>query len=134
MNQHARVDSAPVPFIDLAAQRRHLGSKIDEAIAKVTSHCQFVMGPEVIAFEKQLAEFCGARHAVSCASGTDALLLALMAKEIGPGDAVICPTFTFCATAEVVVLLGATPILADVEADTFNMDVASVEKAIAVLG
>ena len=132
MNQHARVDSAPVPFIDLAAQRRHLGSKIDEAIAKVTSHCQFVMGPEVIAFEKQLAEFCGARHAVSCASGTDALLLALMAKEIGPGDAVICPTFTFCATAEVVVLLGATPILADVEADTFNMDVASVEKAIAV--
>ena len=132
MNQPARVDSAPVPFIDLAAQRRHLGSKIDEAIAKVTSHCQFVMGPEVIAFEKQLAEFCGARHAVSCASGTDALLLALMAKEIGPGDAVICPTFTFCATAEVVVLLGATPILADVEADTFNMDVASVEKAIAV--
>jgi dTDP-4-amino-4,6-dideoxygalactose transaminase len=132
MNQHARVDSAPVPFIDLAAQRRRLGSKIDEAIAKVTTHCQFVMGPEVIAFEKQLAEFCGARHAVSCASGTDALLLALMAKEIGPGDAVICPTFTFCATAEVVVLLGATPIFADVEADTFNIDIASVEKAIAV--
>jgi dTDP-4-amino-4,6-dideoxygalactose transaminase len=132
MNQHARVDSAPVPFIDLAAQRRRLGSKIDEAIAKVTTHCQFVMGPEVIAFEKQLAEFCGARHAVSCASGTDALLLALMAKEIGPGDAVICPTFTFCATAEVVVLLGATPIFADVEADTFNIDIASVENAIAV--
>ena len=132
MNEHARVDSTPIPFVDLAAQRRRLGTRIDEAIARVTTHCQFVMGPEVTAFEKQLAEFCGARHAISCASGTDALLLALMAKEVGPGDAVICPSFTFCATAEVVVLLGATPIFADVEAETINLDIASVEKAIAV--
>jgi len=130
MNQHTRIE--PVPFIDLAAQRRRLGSKIDEALARVTSHCAFVMGPEVTALETELASFCGVKHAISCASGTDALLLALMAKEIGPGDAVICPSFTFCATAEVVALLGATPVFADVDADTFNIDAASVEKAIAI--
>jgi dTDP-4-amino-4,6-dideoxygalactose transaminase len=130
MNQHARVDSAPIPFIDLAAQRRRLGSKVDEALARVTNHCGFVMGPEVTAFEKELAAFCGAKHAISCASGTDALLLVLMAKEIGPGDAVICPTFTFCATAEVAALLGATPVFADVDADTFNINAASAKKAV----
>ena len=130
MNQHTRIE--PVPFIDLAAQRRRLGSKIDDALARVTAHCGFVMGPEVTALETELAKFCGVKHAISCASGTDALLLALMAKEIGPGDAVICPSFTFCATAEVVALLGATPVFADVNAETFNVDAASVEKAIAV--
>jgi dTDP-4-amino-4,6-dideoxygalactose transaminase len=129
MNQHTRIE--PVPFIDLAAQRRRLGTKIDEALARVTAHCAFVMGPEVAAFEAELAAFCGAKHAISCASGTDALLLSLMAKEIGPGDAVICPSFTFCATAEVVALLGATPVFADVDADTFNINAASTEKAIA---
>jgi dTDP-4-amino-4,6-dideoxygalactose transaminase len=129
MNQHTRIE--PVPFIDLAAQRRLLGSKIDEALARVTAHCGFVMGPEVTALENELAAFCGVKHAISCASGTDALLLALMAKEIGPGDAVICPSFTFCATAEVVALLGATPVFADVDADTFNINAASVEKAVA---
>jgi dTDP-4-amino-4,6-dideoxygalactose transaminase len=132
MNQHARVSSAPVPFIDLAAQRRRLGSKIDEAIARVTEHCLFVLGPEVRTLEAELAKFGGARHAISCASGTDALLLVLMARNIGPGDAVICPSFTFCATAEVAVLLGATPVFADVDADTFNINVASTKKAIAV--
>src|SRR3954468_9539987 len=96
MNQHARVSSTPMPFIDLAAQRRRLGSRIDEAIARVNTHCQFVMGPEVRALESELAAFGGVRHAISCASGTDALLLVLLAKEIGPGDAVICPSFTFC--------------------------------------
>jgi dTDP-4-amino-4,6-dideoxygalactose transaminase len=131
MNQHARLDPAPVSFIDVAAQRRRLGSKIDEAVARVLSHCQFVMGPEVRALETELADFCGARHAISCASGTDALLLVLMAKEIGPGDAVICPAFTFCATAEVVALCGATPVFADVDAATFNIDPDSLERAIA---
>jgi len=131
MTQHARLDLAPIPFIDLAAQRRRLGAAVDEAVARVMSHCQFVMGPEVAAFEKDLAAFGGAKHALSCASGTDALLLVLMAHRIGPGDAVICPTFTFCATAEVVALLGATPILADVEEETFNLDPASVRKALA---
>jgi dTDP-4-amino-4,6-dideoxygalactose transaminase len=131
MNQHARIDMQPIPFIDLAAQRRRLGSQIDKAIARVTEHCQFVLGPEVKALESELAAFAGTRHVVSCASGTDALALALMARGIGPGDAVICPSFTFCATAEVVVLLGATPIFADVEEGTFNIDVASADKAVA---
>ena len=130
MNQHTRLDP-PVPFIDIAAQRRRLGSAVDEAIARVTAHCQFIMGPEVRALEADLAAFCGARHAVSCASGTDALILVLMAKGVGPGDAVFCPAFTFCATAEVVALLGATPVFVDVEAATFNIDPNSLERAIA---
>ena len=85
-------------------------------------HCQFILGPEVRAAEAELAAFCGARHAITCASGTDALLLPLMAKGIGPGDAVICPAFTFYATAEVVALLGATPVFVDVEEASFNLD------------
>jgi dTDP-4-amino-4,6-dideoxygalactose transaminase len=129
MNQQPRF--APIPFIDVAAQRRHLGARIDAAIARVLDHCQFVMGPEVGALEADLAAFCGARHALACASGTDALLLALMAKGIGRGDAVICPAFTFCATAEAVALLGATPVFVDVEEATFNIDPASLEAAVA---
>jgi dTDP-4-amino-4,6-dideoxygalactose transaminase len=128
MNQHTRL--APIPFIDVAAQRRRLGSKVDEAVARVLAHCQFIGGPEVGEFEQALAAFCGARHAVSCASGTDALVLVLMARAIGPGDAVICPTFTFCATAEVVALVGATPVFADVDADTFNLDADSCGRAV----
>ena len=130
MNQHARVSVAPIPFIDVAAQRRRLGKAVDEATARVLNHCQFLMGPEVAQFEKELAAFCGAKHALSCSSGTDALVMTLMAKGIGPGDAVFCPTFTFCATAESVALVGATPVLVDVHADTFNIDVASLKSAI----
>jgi len=129
MNQHTRL--RPIPFIDLAAQRRRLASRIDAAIARVVDHCQFILGPEVRTLEAELAAFCGARHALSCASGTDALLLALMAKGIGPGDAVLCPSFTFCATAEVAALLGATPVFADVDAATFNINLASLRRAIA---
>ncbi len=131
MNQHARVDEKPIPFIDVAAQRRRLGSAIDEAVARVLAHCQFILGPEVRALEAELAAFCGARHAIGCSSGTDALLLVLMAWEIGPGDAVICPTFTYHATAEMVALLGATPVMADVEAESFNLDPDSLECAVA---
>ena len=131
MNQSVRPSIAPVPFIDVGAQRRRLGRAIDDAIARVTTHCQFIQGPEVAEFEARLAEFCGARYAVGCASGTDALMLVLMANGVGPGDAVICPAFTFCATAEVVVLLGATPVFADVDADTFNLSAASVKRAVA---
>jgi dTDP-4-amino-4,6-dideoxygalactose transaminase len=120
-----------IPFVDVAAQRRRLGTRIDEAIDRVTAHCQFILGPEVRALEAELARFCGARHAVTCASGTDALVMVLMAKRIGPGDAVICPAFTFCATAEVVALLGATPVFADVDEATFNIDPKSLERAIA---
>jgi len=131
MNQHARVDEKPIPFIDVAAQRRRLGSAIDDAVARVLAHCQFIQGPEVRALEAELAAFCGARHAIGCSSGTDALLLVLLAWEVGPGDAVICPTFTFHATAEMVALLGATPVLADVRADTFNLDPESLVRAVA---
>jgi dTDP-4-amino-4,6-dideoxygalactose transaminase len=131
MNQHTRVDERPIPFIDVGAQRRRLGTAIDEAVARVLTSCQFILGPEVRALESELAAFCGARHAITCSSGTDALRLVLMAWGIGPGDAVICPTFTFCATAEVPALCGATPVLADVDAETFNLDPASVERAIA---
>jgi dTDP-4-amino-4,6-dideoxygalactose transaminase len=131
MTPRARVDFAPIPFIDVGAQRRRLGRAIDDAIARVTAHCQFLGGPEVAAFEADLAAFCGARYAIGCASGTDALMLVLMAKGIGPGDAVLCPAFTFCATAEVVVLLGATPVFADVEAATFNLDSSSLKRAVA---
>jgi dTDP-4-amino-4,6-dideoxygalactose transaminase len=131
MNQSVRSPVAPIPFIDVGAQRRRLGRAIDDAIARVTEHCQFIQGPEVAEFEARLAEFCGARYAIGCASGTDALMLVLMARGIGPGDAVICPAFTFCATAEVVVLLGATPVFADVDADTFNLNATSVKRAAA---
>jgi dTDP-4-amino-4,6-dideoxygalactose transaminase len=130
MNQHARLDPAPIPFIDVAAQRRRLGSRIDEAIARVTAHCQFIMGPEVFALEKELAAFCGARHAISVASGTDALVLVLMAKGIGAGDAVICPSFTYAATPESVALVGAMPVFAEVDTVTFNLDPAAIEKAV----
>jgi dTDP-4-amino-4,6-dideoxygalactose transaminase len=130
MNQHARVEERPIPFIDVAAQRRRLGRAIDDAMARVLGHCQFIQGPEVHVLEAELAAFCGARHAIGCASGTDALLLVLMAWQIGPGDAVICPSFTYHATAEMVALLGATPIIADVLPDSFNLDPASCERAV----
>ncbi len=131
INQHTRFDDKPIPFIDVPAQRRRLGNAIDEAVGRVLTHCQFVQGPEVRAFEADLAAFCGAKHVIGCASGTDALLLVLLAWEIGPGDAVICPAFTFHATAEQVALLGATPVFADVKADTFNIDPDSLERAVA---
>jgi dTDP-4-amino-4,6-dideoxygalactose transaminase len=131
MNQRARLDPAPIPFIDVAAQRRRLGRSVDDAIARVLGHCQFILGPEVRTLEAELAAFCGVRCAVSCASGTDALIMVLMALGIGPGDAVICPSFTFTATAEVVVLVGATPVFADVEEASFNLDPASLQRACA---
>lgn len=131
MTQHARLQPTPIPFIDLVAQRRALGGRIDAAVARVMEHCQFILGPEVQALEAELAAFCGARHAVTCASGTDALALVLMAKGVGPGDAVICPTFTFCAPAEVTAMLGATPVFADVDEATFTIAPASAAAAVA---
>ena len=128
MNQHLRPE--PVAFIDIAAQRRRLGTSIDEAVTRVLTHCQFINGPEVARLEADLAAFSGAKHVVACASGTDALLMVLMAKKVGPGDAVICPTFTFCATGEVVALLGATPVFVDIDETTFNIDPASLKEGI----
>src|SRR5579871_5995895 len=129
MNQHLRLQA--VPFIDVAAQRQRLGKAIDEAIARVLDHCQFINGPEVMQLEADLAAYSGARHVVTCASGTDALLMVLMAKGVGRGDAVLCPSFTFCATGEVVVLTGATPVFVDVDESTFNMDIGSLKRGIA---
>jgi dTDP-4-amino-4,6-dideoxygalactose transaminase len=128
MNQHLRPD--PVPFIDIAAQRRRLGKSIDDAVARVLGHCQFINGPEVTQLEAELAAFSGAKHVVSCASGTDALLMVLMAKGVGRGDAVFCPSFTFCATGEAVALTGATPVFVDVDEATFNIDAASLKRGI----
>jgi dTDP-4-amino-4,6-dideoxygalactose transaminase len=129
MNQH--MPPEPVSFIDIGAQRRRLGKSIDEAVGRVLAHCQFVNGPEVTALEQALAKFSGAQHVVSCASGTDALVMVLMAEGIGRGDAVLCPSFTFCATGEAVALVGATPVFVDVDEATFNMDAASLKRGIA---
>ena len=129
MNKHMLAE--PVPFIDLGAQRRRLGKSIDEAVGRVLAHCQFINGPEVAQLEAALAAFSGARHVVTCASGTDALLMVLMAKGIGRGDAVFCPSFTFSATGEAVALTGATPVFVDVDEATFNIDASSLKRGIA---
>ena len=129
MNQHQHPE--PVPFIDIAAQRRRLGKSVDEAVGRVLAHCQFINGPEVTQLEAALAAFSGAKHVVTCASGTDALLMVLMAKGVGRGDAVLCPSFTFCATGEAVALTGATPVFVDVDEATFNIDANSLKRGIA---
>jgi dTDP-4-amino-4,6-dideoxygalactose transaminase len=123
--------AAPIEFIDLGAQRRRLGRRIDEAILRVVDHGKYIMGPEVAIFEQELAAFCGAKHVLSCANGTDALGLALMAKGVKPGQAVLVPSFTFAATAEVVAWFDAVPVFVDVLEHTFNMDPASLEAGIA---
>ena len=120
-----------IDFIDLAAQQKPIRTKLDAAIAKVLDHGAYIMGPEVGVLEKQLAEFAGAKHCLSCSNGTDALGLVLMAKGVKAGDAVFVPTFTFAATAEVVAWVGATAFFVDVLPDTFNMDPASLKQAIA---
>ena len=120
-----------IAFIDLAAQQQRIRPQIDAAIARVLAHGAYVMGPEVRAFEDKLAAFAGSAHAVSCANGTEALALPLMAWEIGPGDAVFCPSFTFAATGEVIPWLGASPVFVDILPDTYNLDPAHLELAIA---
>jgi dTDP-4-amino-4,6-dideoxygalactose transaminase len=122
--------SQSIAFIDIAAQRRRLGDRVERAIGRVLDHGHFIMGPEVAELEAALARFGGVRHCVSCASGTDALLLVLMAKGVSAGDAVLCPSFTFAATAEVVALVGATPVFVDVLEDSFNLDPVSLEAGV----
>lgn len=117
-------------FIDLKAQYRALRSSIDAHITRVLEHGQYVLGPEVAELETQLASFTGAHHCVSVASGTEALLIALMALGIGPGDEVVTTPFTFIASVEVIVLVGARPVLVDVEPDTGNMDASKLEAAL----
>ena len=122
-----------IAFIDLAAQQSRIKPALDAAIARVLAHGAYVMGPEVVAFERGLAEFSGAKFAVSCANGTDAIALPLMAWEIGAGDAVFCPSFTFAATAEVVPWTGAEPVFVDILPDTYNLDPIKLEAAIVAI-
>ena len=119
-----------IKFKDLQAQYQHLKTEIDAAIQEVLDEGCFINGRQVREFEEQLADYVGVKHCISCANGTDALSLVLMAWNIGPGDAVFVPDFTFFATAEVVALRGATPVFVDVRADTFNIDVVKLEEAI----
>jgi UDP-2-acetamido-2-deoxy-ribo-hexuluronate aminotransferase len=120
-------------FIDLKKQQQRIKENIDARIQAVLAHGQYIMGPEVQELEHRLAEYVGQPHAVGCASGTDALLLTLLAYDIGPGDAVFTTPFTFVATAEVISLLGATPIFVDIDSKTFNIDPAKFELAIQAL-
>ena len=119
-----------IPFIDLQAQRAHIASDVDAAIARVLEHGQFIMGPEVATLEHDLSAFCGATHSITCANGTDALQLALMALGVKAGDAVFAPSFTFVATVEAVALIGATPVFVDVDDATFNLCPESLSESI----
>lgn len=119
-----------IPFIDLKSQYNALKTEINDRIQKVLDHGLFILGPEVLECEKELAKYVGVKHALTCASGTDALMLALMAFGVKPGDEVITTSFTFVATAEIPVLMGLKPVLVDIEPDTFNIDVSKIEKAI----
>jgi len=117
-------------FIDLNSQRIRIETQINEAVSKVMTGGQYILGPQVREFEEKIAAYLGVKHAIACANGTDALLMPLMAKNIGPGDAVFCPAFTFLATAEVAVLAGAEPVFVDVLPDSYNIDPSSLATAI----
>lgn len=119
-----------INFIDLGAQQARIKDAVDAGISRVLAHGQYILGPEVKALETRLADFAGTEHALGCANGTDAILLPLMAWNIGPGDAVFCPSFTYCATAEVIALRGATPVFIDVNRDDYNMCSDSLARAI----
>lgn len=118
-----------VEFTGLTPQRQLLRDRIDANIARVIDHGQFIMGPEVAELERELSAYCGARHSIAVANGTDALQIGLMAVGVGPGDAVLVPSFTYTATAEVILVLGARPIFVDVDVDSFNIAVDDLERA-----
>jgi dTDP-4-amino-4,6-dideoxygalactose transaminase len=120
----------PIEFFDMKIQRDRVRSTVEAGWGRVMDSNAYIMGPEVGALEKQLGAFCSAKEVISCASGTDALWLPLLALEIGPGDAVFLPSWTFTATAEAVCLVGATPVFVDVDVDTYNIDPASLKQAI----
>ena len=119
-----------VPLLDLTEQNQSLRPEIEAALGRVLDTNGFILGAEVAALEKELAAYCGSRHAVACASGTDALLLALMAFDIGPGDEVITTPYSFFATVSSITRLGATPVFVDIDPHTFNLDVAQIESKI----
>ena len=121
-------------FIDLKSQQQEISALLADNIQRVLAHGQYVMGPEVQELETRLATYVGVKHAISCSSGTDALLMALMAYGVGPGDAVFTTPFTFIATAEVIQLLGATPVFVDIDPKTFNLDPEALAEAVSRLG
>lgn len=126
----AEVQQVAIAFNDLKAQQRLIREKVDLAISKVLDHGRYVLGPEIDVLEANLADFCGAKHALSCSNGTDALIMSMLALGIKPGDAVFVPSFTFVSTAEVVVLCNAIPIFVDVLPDTYNIDPSSLKEGI----
>ena len=119
-----------IPFVDLATQQDHIRPDLERRISSVLAHGKYIFGPEVQELEETLANYVGVKHCITCASGTDALLIALMAFGIGEGDEVITTAFTYAATGEVVARLGATPVFVDIDAKTYNMDPQKVEEAI----
>ncbi len=123
-------EKKPVPFLDLKAQQARIATDLRRRLDAVLAHCQFVLGPEVHELEAALAEFCGASHCVGVSSGTDALQIAMMAEGVGRGDAVFLPSFTYTATAEVPLVLGATPVFVDVDPRTFQIDPAHLAQRI----
>ena len=122
-----------ISFIDLRTQYRRIESRIRENMNRVLEHGAYIMGPEIEQLEGELSAFCGAEHAIACSSGTDALLLSLLALDVGPGDAVLTTPFTFCATAETVALLGAVPVFVDIDPHTHNLDPRQVDRALAAI-
>lgn len=117
-------------FCDLAAQQSRIKPRIDAAIQRVLEHGKYILGPEVEELEEKLADYTGARYCISCANGTDALQIALMALGVCPGDEVIVPAFSYIATAEAVAVLGARPVFIDIRPDTYNLDATLIEAAI----
>jgi UDP-2-acetamido-2-deoxy-ribo-hexuluronate aminotransferase len=117
-------------FIDLAAQQKRIRARIEEGFKRILDHGQYILGPEIKEIEEKLAAYAGTAHAVSVASGTDALLMPLMAETVGPGDAIFTSAFTFIATAGSIALTGATPVFVDIDSETFNIDPAKLEEAV----
>jgi dTDP-4-amino-4,6-dideoxygalactose transaminase len=122
--------SVSISFVDLHTQYERIESRIRENMNRVLEHGAYIMGPEIERLEEELAAFCGTEHAIACSSGTDALLLSLLALDVRPGDAVITTPFTFCATAETIALLGAVPVFADIDPETYNLDPRQAERAV----
>ena len=119
-----------IPFIDLKAQQERIRDDVDQRIATVLNHGAYIMGPEVAELETELGKWAQTKHVISCSSGTDALILALLGKKLRPGQGVICPSFTFAATAESLAVLGASPVFADVDPHSFNLDPRNLSAAL----
>ena len=117
-------------FIDLKSQQLHIRDKIEKRIQNILSHGKYIMGPEIDELEEKLSNYINIKHCITCSSGTDALLIPLMAKGVGPGDAIITTPFTYIATAEVIALLGATPVFADIYEETYNLNPDNISSSV----